>query len=305
MSLVVFVATRREDVPKQCRCYASVDGSVPGASVIWDHHVTGEAINLDALPAVIEPSLYDGVGTTLADTDALVSVVAVLLGGPARLEPRVLEILRAASHLCDHLVPLPQVDEEIGRLGHGLHGYVWGQLRAARDVSAAFAGLCGEVADCIAMRRPLPSDSSVLHEQDALAAQLDQQGRFHRRGEVALLDVRGRRNVYAGATYARLSSRVAVMLDDHHTAGGRRYTVGVNPFVQDAPSDLRPALVALARAEFAHGAPAVLERPGPGSENWGGRATVFGSPWNYGSRLEPEEVLELVAKSLGLSLDRA
>jgi hypothetical protein len=66
------------------------------------------------------------------------------------------------------------------------------------------------------------------------------------------------------------------------------------------PRDLRQSLEALALAEFAHGAPVVLPRRGPGSENWGGRATVFGSPWNFGSRLTPADVVAIVVASLAL-----
>jgi len=75
--------------------------------------------------------------------------------------------------------------------------------------------------------------------------------------------------------------------------------VGVNP-LGPPPDDLGPALARLAALEHAHGPPALLPRPGPGSENWGGRATVFGSPWNYGSRLQPEEVARAVAAAMGL-----
>lgn len=65
-----------------------------------------------------------------------------------------------------------------------------------------------------------------------------------------------------------------------------------------------PALRALARAEHAHGPPALAPDPVPGAENWGGRATVFGSPWNYGSRLEPAEVAGIVERALfGGSMD--
>ena len=103
----VFVATRLEDVPEGIRRYASVDGSVPGAEVVWDHHVTGERINLDAMPPVIDLKGLEGVGTTLADTDALASVVVLLCGGASGVDPAVLGVLRAASHRCDHLVAAP------------------------------------------------------------------------------------------------------------------------------------------------------------------------------------------------------
>jgi hypothetical protein len=70
--LTLFVATRREDIPAGVHRYASVDGSVPGAALVWDHHITGEPISLDALPATVSLANLDGLGTTLADTDAVI-----------------------------------------------------------------------------------------------------------------------------------------------------------------------------------------------------------------------------------------
>ena len=84
--------------------------------------------------------------------------------------------------------------------------------------------------------------------------------------------------------------------------GGLRYTVGTNPFVADRPRDLLAALSALAAAEHGHGPPALSPVPAAGNETWGGRKTVFGSPWNYGSRLTVDEVLALLAATLGLRL---
>ena len=47
-SLAIFIATQREAVLADCSRYLSVDGSVRGFATRWDHHVTGETINLDA-----------------------------------------------------------------------------------------------------------------------------------------------------------------------------------------------------------------------------------------------------------------
>jgi hypothetical protein len=113
---------------------------------------------------------------------------------------------------------------------------------------------------------------------------------------VARIDVRGLPDVPAEAVHALHAAPVGVVVRDH-PRGGVAYTVGVNPAVDDV--DLGPALQALAAREFAHGPPCLRATPGPGSENWGGRRTVFGSPWNHGSRLSPREVAEAVAGALG------
>jgi hypothetical protein len=76
-----------------------------------------------------------------------------------------------------------------------------------------------------------------------------------------------------------------------------RHVQNAATFEEMWPS-VRRALELLATAEHAHGAPSVSSVPGPGSENWGGRATVFGSPWNYGSRLSVDEVMRWVGEGI-------
>ncbi|MFH1466085.1 MAG: hypothetical protein ABIO70_17000 [Pseudomonadota bacterium] len=284
--LRIFVATRPEDVP--CRHFVSVDGSVPGAALTWDHHRSGEAINLDAMPERADLSAFDGIGTTMADTDAVASVVAALAGGKGALAPEVRRVLEAASHRCDHLAAHPGVDPETDHLGRGLHAWVSHALEQGRP----FEAVCLEVA----ATRPLPWRDPV--EDTPALAGLVALGRLDPCPPVALADLRGLPPLPPESLYALHRCPVMVLVDDH-PAGGARYVVGVHPGV-DHPEDLRPALVALAAAEFAHGAPALSAEPVPGAETWGGRQTVFGSPWNYGSRLAPEEVRALVAGALGL-----
>lgn len=300
--LVIFVATRPEDVPPECRRFLSVDGSVPGHAARFDHHVTGEPINLDALPPVIDPSRYDGVATTLADTDAVASVVAVLFGGPSALPPTVRAVLEAASHQCDHLAPHPAHDAETNRLGRGLLDWTAQRLGGPPEqTSQRFAAVCREVADVVATGAPLPYDDSFERQRERARA-LVAAGRVREVAGVALVDTRGEPGLDPLALYEHVATPVGVFLSDH-ARGGRRYAVGVNPLRTPRPADLGPALQALAAAEYAHGDPARRAEPGPESENWGGRATVFGSPWNYGSRLTPDEVATITGRALGFASD--
>ncbi len=295
--LVPFVATRRQSVPIGVARYASVDGSVPGAEVTWDHHVTGERVNLDAMPDFHDPAGLDGVGTTLADTDAVASAVAVMVGGKGALPPGTLAVLHSASHWCDHLGPDPAASAEENVAGRGLHEWVTQGLRENDDRSATFARIARHLVDIAvrgaAMPHAEPDATQVAHARELVA-----RGRISMIGRIALVDLSGEPPIDPILVYELHSAPVAVTMG-RGVHGGRTYTVGVNPLVSH-PDDLRPALVRLAALEHAHGPPAMLARPGPGSENWGGRATVFGSPWNYGSRLEPGEVVREVGVALGL-----
>jgi hypothetical protein len=295
--LAAFVATRRDDVPAQGG-FLSVDGSVPGASETWDHHVTGERINLDAMPLRLDPAPYTAIGTTLADTDALACVVAARAGGEGALPDDVRVVLRAASERCDHLVAWAGAPAHLQEVADALHRHVQQALAAAGpgEVSTTFARLCDEVTAALEAGTPLPGaapDATVA----AHLRRLEREARVRQHAAVAALDLRGLPDLPADALHALHAAPVAVFVRDH-PQGGVAYTVGVHPGHPQAPDDLTPILVALAAAELQHGPPCARASPGPGSENWGGRRTVFGSPWNYGSRLTPEEVVACVAAHL-------
>ena len=290
--IAVFVATRPSQVPDGCRRFVSVDGAVPGAAVVWDHHATGESINLDAMPASVDPRMYDGVATTLADTDAAVSAAVVLLGGAARIDPGVVDVLRSASYWCDHLAPLPGLDGAANDRGRALDRYVSQALTAsAADPTPAFAAVVAELVRRIDAGQPMPAGSAPEGRD------LRIEGRLTEHDGVAVFDLRGGSGVAPEVAYAQTGQRVGLFVEDHR-AGGIRYTVGVNPRVA-GEVDLTPVLEALARAELAHGAPCLGEAPVAGNENWGGRRTVFGSPWNYGSRLTVEGVVEIIQEECG------
>lgn len=290
----IFVATRLEDVPASCQRYISVDGSVPGAVICWDHHLTGERINLDAMPEFISLENIDGIGTTLADADAVASVLVALFRGKGNLTPQILAILESTSHWCDHLTPHPAHDGETNRLGRGLRDYVAERLQegSPSSVSEHFAALCWELHRAILVGEPLPFSDRNAAEQKKVA-ELLAEGRLSRFGALTVVDLRGKDSVDPTTVHAAHDCSVALFVESH-ADGGIRYTVGINPFVPEAPRSLKPILHLLAKAEFGHGAPACGPDPVPGQENWGGRDTVFGSPWNYGSRLSIQEVAVVI-----------
>src|SRR5688500_8266047 len=61
--LRIFVATRADAVPADARPFISVDGAVPGATLTWDHHRSGELVNLEAMPPAIDARDLRGIGT--------------------------------------------------------------------------------------------------------------------------------------------------------------------------------------------------------------------------------------------------
>lgn len=292
----VFTATRLDQVPSRCRRVLSLDGAVPGAAVTYDHHQTGERINLDALPAIVDPTQFDGIATTLADTDALASVVAVLLGGPARLPPQARAVLEAASHRCDHLIPHPDHSADIDDLGSGLNNYVGGELANTPQSrrSGRFASLCWEVYRAARDGRAMPSSPHPVWVEAVVA--VERAGHVRLLDDVLVVDLRehGRLHVRPDAWYTRNPTCRACVIAERHPGGGPRYTVGRNPLDRRGV-DMSPALAQLARMEFRHGPPALGPDAVPGNENWGGRRDVGGSPWNFGSRLDLAEVVHVVS----------
>ncbi len=296
-----FVATGQDSRPARTP-FVSVDGSVPGAAVTWDHHVTGERINLDAMPPRLEPRRWAAIGTTLADTDALASVVAFRAGGEAKLPPEVALVLRAASERCDHLIARKGTPPVLQSAADALHRYVEQRLLGtpAGEVSSTFARLCDEVSNALARGESLPA-AGVDPHGPGLQRRLLREGRVLAGTRVAAIDLRGHPALPADLLHGLHAAQVAVIARDH-PAGGTAYTVGVNPAVAEPDLDLREALRVLAVLEHARGTPCLDAVPRPGSENWGGRTTVFGSPWNYGSRLSLAEVVAVVASSVAASV---
>jgi hypothetical protein len=300
LSLPLFVATRAADVPACARPPWSVDGTVPGAALAWDHHRSGEAINLDALPAVVDAAEARGLGTTLADTDAVCSAVAVLLGGVQSLPPRVEAVFRAASWWCDHLRVPTGTPPRVARAARRLDAWVNAALVAAGPSgrSAAFARLVRGLVRRVREGRALPGCAPRADRR--LQRWLRASGRLRvaAAADAVVVDLRGvseRERPSVAAIYAAAPRAAVGVVVEDHPAGGLRYTVGRHPGARASGGTLLGALAALAAAEFAHGPPARSPEPVPGAETWGGRADVFGSPWNYGSRLDVAAVLAALA----------
>lgn len=150
-----------------------VDGSIKGYKS-YDHHITGEKINLDAMPKSIS-NIPKIVCTTLLDTDAICSAVTVYFGGESNIDKKYIDIFRTASTYCDHLIPNDDFSQEINRKGLGFHLYLkekgfktLGKCDKINNDSKSdvFNDLCNEIIHLIKNGADLPNDTSYLNRID-------------------------------------------------------------------------------------------------------------------------------------------
>jgi len=146
-----------------------VDGSLDGFRA-YDHHLTGEKINLDAMPDLIT-DMPEIVVTKQIDTDAICSGVVVYFGGEKNLDSKYIQIFRSASHYCDYLIADEQINDEINEKGLGLHLYLKEKgvnyLKIYPEItnterSIVFEKLCYSIIDIIKKSKILPSDKAYL-----------------------------------------------------------------------------------------------------------------------------------------------
>ncbi len=278
------------------RPVVGVDGPVQGADVSFDHHATGEPVNLLAIPEAVP--LPGTIATTMLDSDAVISAAVVLLR--ARNEHDAVQavwaLLYEAAHFCDHLIPSGQY-LEVERAGLGLHcwlkakGFSLGEslARAAGELredsrgqlrpspsfetkSRVFGELTLELVAAI-RAKSLPCDFDYL---DRLAAMEDEARRgIHRvDGCVTVLTLDS--YVDPLALYRVIDTDVSVIAGSTPD-GASHYTIGVHPRAYGRV-DLTTVFARLSKRE-------------PG---WGGRSNAGGSPLGKGSGLGLDELLTIL-----------
>lgn len=95
--------------PETRRPAVAVDGPVCGVDFSFDHHTTGHAVNLDAIPdQVVMPGT---IVTTMVDTDAVLSVAVVLLRAAGEHEQvdSVWPVLYEAAYICSRAESTPRL----------------------------------------------------------------------------------------------------------------------------------------------------------------------------------------------------
>lgn len=325
MTVLFFFATNEVEVARKKPSgapFISVDGSVPGAEVTWDHHVTGEKINLDAMPSQV-PGGYSAFATCLPDIDAAASMVVATLGGECNVLAETAAILRCASHWCDYLSPNPDFDAEQNRLGRGLLDWFNGHRPRLKfgEVDPKDGAWFGEATQALLEAViSFESGSTPLPYVDDYPKACERAREFYSEGGISFHGIGKCRLALVepppGPAKARAFGPdavcsllppdvgVVVYADGGAAPNVYKYTVGVNPLSNVAPSSLKPALELLAAREFelaqAEKRAAPLGgAPIPANKNWGGRPTVFGSPWD-GSHLTIGTVVTIVRRALDI-----
>lgn len=280
---VTFVVSRA-DVRDFPRPVVGVDGPVRGADFLFDHHQTGEPINLLAIPGEVPTPAT--IATTTLDADAVISAAVLLLraGGEEEAVAAMWPVLHEAAYFCDLLGPSGSfVDAEEAGLGlfhwlkeRGFSTVERGEVPLEEVRSQAFGALVTHLVEGI-RQGLLPSDHDWRRRLDGMEKSARESVRFHADG-MALLEPAG--YVDPVAVYRAVDAR-AVILRKVLPSGRSKYSIGVSP-KDGGRIDLRPFFQELSAVE-------------PG---WGGRATAGGSPMLGGSAIEPLVLLARLKRFL-------
>jgi hypothetical protein len=284
----------------------AVDGPVAGATLSFDHHATGESVNLLAIPDLAPRPAT--IATTMLDTDAVISGAVVLLrsSGDGDAVMRVWDILYEACTFCDHLVP-SGLHPAAEQAGLGLHCWLKDRGFAMSEVFAWAAGEVTVTANGEVRPRPSPATRATVFERLALAIvagirrrSLPADLRYLSHLGAMEADVRRAiRHVHDHVTVLRSEGyleplaiyRVVdtglVVMQRDLPQGRWKYTVGVHPR-STATFNLRPLLDELRKVEA----------------GWGGRSNVCGSPLGKGSSIALEQLLGILTSAWRSTRDR-
>ena len=281
-------------VDERPRPVIGVDGPVAGADPCFDHHATGESVNLLAIPDHVPRPRT--IATTMLDGDAVLSAALVLLrsNGEDAAVTAAWPTLFEAAHFCDHLLPSGRYPEA-ERAGLGLYCWLKDKGFALADVLAWTRGERRPGPDGGDRAAPSEATRSEVFRALTLAtvrairdgalpfdlAYLDRLDRMEADARAAIRDVADGVTVLAPSGYVdplavyRVVTTDVALIVSPRADGTTNYHLGVHPRAYGRV-DLRPALAALRARE-------------PG---WGGRANTGGSPLGSGSRLSVAAVLD-------------
>lgn len=90
----------------------------------FDHHRSGEEINLDTVPENVPSLEWKEIATHMLDSDFIISSAVILAWWKEQIQPEMLKILESASRYCDLLEDKTETDEAIKKRGLWLHLYL-------------------------------------------------------------------------------------------------------------------------------------------------------------------------------------
>ncbi len=213
-----------------------VDGSIEGYKA-YDHHKTGERINLDTMPPVIH-DIPEAVATTQIDSDAICSAVVVYFGGESKIDQRYTDVFRTASTFCDYLIPNEDFDKETNTHGLGLHLYMKEKgiklINRFDDVgskerSFVFDSLCRMLIEIIESGDELPNDTSYLNRIEK-QIKVAETSIIHK--DDLLTAIYAKEFIDPLASYRVITTPLLVIKSDYKD-GLFKYSVGVNPKFYD------------------------------------------------------------------------
>jgi hypothetical protein len=257
-----------------------VDGSLKGYKA-YDHHITGEKINLDAMPPLIEnrPNI---VATTQIDSDAICSAVVAYFGGERNIKKTYIDIFRCASMFCDYLIPNENFDQETNQKGLGFHLYLkekgFTLSKKYPEVgfnerSEVFSTLCDDIIEVIKNNKKLPNDTSYLNrimEQQRLA-------KTYIVYEDDLITVLLAKTFIDPIASYKIVKTPILVVSSEIDNGLYKHSIGVNPKYYDKYNIKK--LLTLLDKEY--------------EEGWGGRNIAGGGPFN-GSELSIDELVKII-----------
>jgi hypothetical protein len=209
-----------------------VDGSIEGYRA-YDHHKTGEKINLDAMPSVIN-DLPMVVATTQIDSDAICSAVVVYFGGEGNIDKKYSDIFRTASTYCDYLIPNENYDKETNEKGLGLHLYMkekgiklinrFSEV-GIKERSFVFDRLCNMLIDIIEKDEDLPNDTTYLNRIEK-QMKIAQSSITHHDDLVSVIYTK--EFIDPIASYKVITTPLLIIQNDFRD-NLYKYSIGVNP----------------------------------------------------------------------------
>lgn len=257
-----------------------VDGSLKGYRA-YDHHISGEKINLDAMPEIIE-DIPKIVATTQIDSDAICSAVTVYFGGEKHIDKTYIDIFRCASMYCDYLIPNDNFNQETNQRGLGLHLYLKerGLILTKRylevtfrERSETFSDLCYELIDIIKNNKQLPNDTSYLN-RIAEQQKTVEKHIVYKDDLITVLHVKTFIDPIASYKVVKTPILIVSSKLGHELI---KYSLGVNPKYY-GKYEIKN-LLSLLHNKY--------------EEGWGGRNIAGGGPYQ-GSELSIEELVKII-----------